>query len=83
LTETFNWADSTTEPDNFSIGERYLDLRWGKYEYSIELTRLDTPWKTLSFVKHILEKQWEGVTPWRVARLIEELSREGGWELDF
>lgn len=65
----------------FDLELGYLDVYWGGYEYSYELTRLNTPKKALAFLQHVCAKDWEHASVRRVSRLVRSLSAYFGWDL--
>jgi hypothetical protein len=57
----------------------YLDVYWGGYEYSYELSRLATPLAFLEFLEHVLEKNWKHASGARVGELVRTMARHNGW----
>lgn len=76
-------VDQVENPSFFEFDEQHqsYDIYWGGYEYVIELDRIRTPLELLSWVHHLLEKEWELTTPRRIGELIEDVSHRLGWSL--
>lgn len=58
----------------------YLTLRWGGYDYDIALDRIKTPQDVMWWLHHLGSKDWPGMTPHRVSKMIELLATHYGWE---
>lgn len=56
-------------------------LRWGRAPYPIPLADLDRPECLLWKIHHIGLKAWPGMTPARLAALIEIVAEIKGWPL--
>ena len=54
-------------------------LTWGGYEYEFPLSRLSTPDALLGFIAHISEKEWEGMTPYRLREFVISVYKKNGW----
>jgi hypothetical protein len=68
----------------FEIDGDYLTIRWGGYDYDINLGRIDTPEKAARWVIHLGEKStraWPGMTPRRISILLGTLDSHFGWKL--
>lgn len=57
----------------------FVTLRWGGYDYHIDLDRLDTPAKALDFICHLAHKTWADMTPNKIAWFIDGLRAHFGW----
>ena len=67
--------------DLFSFdGNGYVDVRWGGYEYSIALDRIQTPEHLLAWIRHLGEKGWDEMTPWRISSFIRAICSKKGWD---
>lgn len=58
-----------------------IDVWWGKYEYVIEWSRIDTPEKAISWLHHIGEKTWPFTTGERMMALLAACAEIHGWDL--
>lgn len=58
-----------------------IDLSWGGYGYSIPFDRLTRPEEVLEWLHHLSEKEWPGMTPYRVSQFIENVYHLNGWKL--
>jgi len=67
----------------FDSHQDSLDIWWGGYEYWIQCDRLDTPEKFLTWIIHLTEKNWEGMTPRKIGLLTGDLDRRFHWNLPF
>lgn len=69
-------------PDKgFTMSGNCVVVRWGGYPYRIEFVELDTPLKVLTWLAHMGEKGWDGMTPWAVRSFIECLGSRNGWDV--
>lgn len=70
-----------SHPSGFIFDEKHktLDIWWGGEEYSIQLHRIDTPTKALFWLEHLCGKEWKGITPWHIFKLINTLSHRFNW----
>ena len=62
-------------------GKEWLTIKWGGYEYDIEMNRIETPLDLLSWLHHFCEKSWSGMTFWQFRLLIESVAEKRGWKL--
>jgi len=77
------WANVPEPPKLFSYVKETNEivLRWGGYDYEIDLDEVDEPLRLLEWIAHIGEKDWEDMTPGRVRRLIETVCHLKNWDL--
>jgi len=65
----------------FSMDDKWLTLKFGGYDYDIELSRITTHMDLLSWIHHICGKTWAGLDPFQIYYLIEAVSKKRGWNL--
>jgi hypothetical protein len=65
----------------FSDDNQWLTLYWGGYGYDYEMSRLSRPEDLLWLLHHIGKKDWEGMRPERMWRLIERVARVKDWPM--
>ena len=65
----------------FDADRKWLTIKWGGYDYEIEMSRIKTPTQLLGWVSHLGEKEWLNCEPWKIARLVELVAREKGWNI--
>lgn len=64
----------------YKVNKQWLTLRWGGYDYDIEMRRIPTPLALLEWLHQVLGKSWEFDT-WEVAEMIREVCAIKGWDL--
>lgn len=62
-------------------GKEWVTVKWGGYDYDIELDRIPDPLALLQWLAHLGEKEWKGMTPDEISAFIQEVARRKGWEL--
>jgi len=78
---------ATLKPDvrdkgfTLDADRKWLTIKWGGYDYEIEMSRITTPAQLLGWVSHLGKKEWAGCDPWKIARLVEVVAREKGWNI--
>jgi hypothetical protein len=64
----------------FVFEHDHVCIWWDGSEYAIPLRDIRTPTLLLEWLQHIGEKNWEGMTGYRVALLIASLGRHFNWK---
>jgi hypothetical protein len=67
----------------FVIEQGHVCIWWSGEEYAIPLKDIDTPTRLLEWLEHIGEKNWKGMTGYRVALLIGKLGLQFKWKGNF
>jgi hypothetical protein len=60
--------------------EDWLVLRWGGYDYSVEMKRIRTPMDLLELLHHVLQKGWR-IDGDKIYRLINAVCNRKGWDM--
>lgn len=69
-------------PDQgFDISDGFLNIRWGGYEYQIRMDEIRRPEDVLWWLMHLGRKDWDGMTPLAVTRLIVAIAKDRGWKV--
>ncbi len=58
----------------------WLVIRWGGYDYGIEMGRIGSPAALLGWLEHVLRKAWHFDAE-HVARLIASVAHRKGWDI--
>ena len=64
-----------SDPDHpfgfeFDREDQIWTIWWGGYEYWFQHADVDTPEKLLNWIEHLTEKEWEGMTVYKLNRFI-------------
>ena len=62
-------------------GVDWVTVRWGGYDYDIQMSRIPDMPALLQWVAHMSEKGWEDMTPQEISAFIQEVCRRKGWDL--
>lgn len=75
-----------TLAEGFKVDDDGLTLLWAGPEYRgyfLPHSRINTPAKLLGVIWHVGTKDWEGMTPSRIAYLCKVLCQRNGWDMRF
>jgi hypothetical protein len=69
--------------EGFVIDRKHktIDIWWGGYEYWIEVARINTPERCLSWIEHMTGKTWAGMTPQRINAFVRAVAKINGWSI--
>jgi hypothetical protein len=70
--------ETITENDGTTTD--WLVVRWGGYDYSIEMSRIGSPAALLGWLNHMLRKNWD-FDPLNVVKLIGAVANRKGWDI--
>lgn len=63
----------------FVVDDEHITFDWGHKGYWIELDRITKPEHLLALVAHLAAKNWDKMTPNRIAALVRKIQSVRGW----
>lgn len=62
-----------------SLGEEWVTLNWGNYDYEIQMARIPTPLSLVQWVAHLAQKGWKKLTPYQISLFVRDVCEKKGW----